>query len=372
MNEHQPSPPAQLAAHRTADLMRQVILAAMPAALISTWYFGYGVVLNLVVAICFAYALEASALYVRRRPIKHHLADNSVLVTAMLFALSVPPGIPWWMIALGTGFAVLLAKQVFGGLGQNPFNPAMAGYLFLLLAFPLEMTAWHVSETVIDPASGHSVLGLTSFREQLELLFPGLIFSSFDIDGLVMATPLIESKLASQSALMSAWSEGRSLLARGSGTGWEWINVAYLLGGIYLIVKRIITWHIPMSILSTVLGWSLFFYSPEQSAIVGTPYLHLFGSATMIGAFFIATDPVSAPTSNPARVVYGIIIGSCIYGVRVWGSYLDAIAIAVIFGNFLAPLLDHVLRPRIFGQISHSRAAPASLGQASIENTVHE
>ena len=198
--------------------MRQVILAAMPAALISTWYFGYGVVLNLVVAICFAYALEASALYVRRRPIKHHLADNSVLVTAMLFALSVPPGIPWWMIALGTGFAVLLAKQVFGGLGQNPFNPAMAGYLFLLLAFPLKMTAWHVSEAVIDPASGHSVLGLTSFREQLELLFPGLIFSSFDIDGLVMATPLIESKLASQSALMSAWSEGRSLIARGSGT----------------------------------------------------------------------------------------------------------------------------------------------------------
>ena len=95
--------------------MRQVILAAMPAALISTWYFGYGVVLNLVVAIWFAYALEASALYVRRRPIKHHLADNSVLVTAMLFALSVPPGIPWWMIALGTGFAVLLSKQVFGG-----------------------------------------------------------------------------------------------------------------------------------------------------------------------------------------------------------------------------------------------------------------
>ena len=144
------------------------------------------------------------------------------------------------------------------------------------------------------------------------------------------------------------------------------------LAAFILIIKRIITWHIPMSILTTVLGWSLFFYSPEQSAIVGTPYLHLFGSATMIGAFFIATDPVSAPTSNPARVVYGIIIGSCIYGVRVWGSYLDAIAIAVIFGNFLAPLLDHMLRPRIFGQISHSRAAPAPLGQASTENTVHE
>jgi len=372
MNKQQPSPPAQLAAQRTADLMRQVILAGTPAALISTWYFGYGVVLNLLVAVCFACAFEALALYMRRQPIWHHLADSSVLVTAMLFALSVPPGITWWMIALGIGFAVLLAKQVFGGLGQNPFNPAMAGYLFLLLTFPLEMSAWHVSEAVIDPASGHSVLSLTSFREQLELLFPGLIYSSFDVDGLVMATPLIESKLASKSALISAWSKGQSLLARGSETGWEWINVAYLFGGLYLITQRIITWHIPMSILATVLGWSLFFYSPEQSAIVGTPYLHLFGSATMIGAFFIATDPVSAPTSNPARVVYGIIIGSCIYAVRVWGSYLDAIAIAVIFGNFLAPLLDHMLRPRIFGQVGRSRATSAPVEQPSTETTVHE
>ena len=144
MNEHQSSPPAQLATHRTADLMRQVILAATPAALISTWYFGYGVVLNLLVAICFAYALEASALYVRRRLIKHHLADSSVLVTPCFsHSLFLP-------VSLGDDCSGHRIRRFAGQtgvwrLGQNPFNPAMAGYLFLLLAFPLEMTAWHVS-----------------------------------------------------------------------------------------------------------------------------------------------------------------------------------------------------------------------------------
>jgi electron transport complex protein RnfD len=185
--------------------------------------------------------------------------------------------------------------------------------------------------------------------QNLQLTFPFLA-DSLDIDGLAMATPLIESKMSASSAINRALAEELHVFSRSAETGWEWINIAYLMGGLFLFARGVISWHIPFSIIATVICWSGFFYSDGSSSVVGTPYLHLFGSATMIGAFFIATDPVSAATSNPAKIAYGIIIGSSIYAVRVWGSYLDSIAIAVLFGNFLAPLLDYFFRPRIYGQ----------------------
>jgi electron transport complex protein RnfD len=173
-----------------------------------------------------------------------------------------------------------------------------------------------------------------------------------------MATPLIEFKMAGKSALLAARESGASLFARESETAWEIINISYLLGGLFLLYKRIISWHIPLAIIATVFVLAALFYAPGSVAIYGTPYLHLFGSATMIGAFFIATDPVSAATTRPGKLVYGIIIGVAIYSIRVWGSYLDSIAFAVLFGNFCAPILDQYCRPRIFGHGLRSKSRP--------------
>lgn len=339
------SSPMQFDTLHTGQLMLLVMLAALPAVILHTWFFGIGMLLNIGLAMLLGTMAEAFALKLRRKPVISNLGDNSLLVTALLLGVAIPPGAPWWLLLMGILFAVLIAKQAFGGLGQNVFNPAMAGYLFLLLGFPLEMTSWHLPQAAIEPSAFSSPLSLSSMGESLGLLFA----SGETADGMAMATPLIESKMAAQSAVLTAMDEGLDLFSRQSGTGWELANFAWLLGGLFLLARGVISWHIPVSILFAVLFMSVIFYSPGNSSVMGTPYLHLFGSATMIGAFFIATDPVTAATSNPAKLVYGALIGISIYAIRVWGSYLDSIAIAVLFGNFCAPVLDHYLRPVIFG-----------------------
>jgi Na+-translocating ferredoxin:NAD+ oxidoreductase subunit D len=290
------SSPMQHADTSTARMMLLVILALLPGIMLSTWLFGFGLLVNILLCCSTALLLEAALVKLRGRQVSFYLRDYSALVTAVLFSISIPAGSPWWLCVLGIGFAIAIVKHAFGGLGQNAFNPAMAAYVLLLLWFPAEMTG-----------SGGPA---------------------------------------------NTYTNGLPLFAR-TASDWELVNLTYLLGGLFLLFKRIINWHIPLSIIITVLALASLFYSADTAAIRGTPYYHLFSTATMLGAFFIATDPVSAATSNPARLVYGVIIGSSIYAIRVWGNYPDSIAIAVLFGNFCAPLLDYYLRPRIYG---HRRA----------------
>jgi len=359
------SSPFQTNPQSVGDIMRLVLLALLPGIAISTWFFGYGILINIILASITALGLEAVILILRKKDIRFHLLDYSTLLSAVLFGIAIPPGSPWWLVLSGIFFAIVLAKHVYGGLGQNPFNPAMCGYVFLLLAFPLEMTSWHIpNETlsgliridslgipdISNPQQILNPLSLSGLQQSLILCFPFLSADSAEIiDGLAMATPLIEFKMSAHSALLEATESDLPLFARSSETGWELINIAYLLGGIFLLYKRVISWHIPISILFSICALSVLFYSPGTATVVGTPYLHLLGSATMIGAFFIATDPVSAATTNNGKLIYGVLIACAIYGIRVWGSYLDSIAIAVLFGNFCAPLIDHYFRPKILG-----------------------
>lgn len=345
------SSPLQYFPLQTSQIMLLVTLATLPAMLVATWFFGYGVILNVLFAILVGVLCEAAISQVRGHDVRATLADNSCLVSAVLFGMTIPPGTAWWLIAMGMVFAIALVKHAYGGLGHNTFNPAMAGYLFLLLAFPLEMTSWHLPVAAMDFDSPYSPLGWQGFLHSLGCLFPflPLLDDGLTVDGLAMATPLIESKLAASNAIWAAVEEGSGIFARSSETGWELINFAWLFGGVFLLATRLISWHIPLSIIATTLIMSLLYYSPSAAAVLGTPYLHLFGSATMMGAFFIATDPVSAATGSHARIAYGIIIGVSLYSIRVWGSYLDAVAIAVLFGNFCAPLLDRLLAPRKYG-----------------------
>lgn len=369
--------PFQHSGRNIAQLMQTLLYALLPGIIASLWFFGFGILINIVIAISFAALAEVAMLRLRNRNIRSNLSDRSVLVTALLFAIAIPPGSPWWLVALGILFAIVIAKHLYGGLGQNPFNPAMCGYAMLLLAYPVEMTGWHIPNEIINGPLTLDDLGVPTITEGREFLsplswsglkqalllaFPFATSSAIDVnefvDGLAMATPLVEFKMAGKSALLAARESGASLFARDSETAWEIINICYLLGGLFLLYKKIISWHIPLAIITTVFSLAALFYAPGSVAIYGTPYLHLFGSATMIGAFFIATDPVSAATTRPGKLVYGIIIGVSIYSIRVWGSYLDSIAFAVLFGNFCAPILDQYCRPRIFGHGLRSKPRP--------------
>ena len=383
MSSLQTGAPFQHSGRDIAQLMQTLLCALLPGILASLWFFGYGVLINIVIAITFAVLAEVAMARLRNRDYRPYLSDRSALVSALLFAIAIPPGSPWWLAALGIVFAIVIAKHLYGGLGQNPFNPAMCGYAMLLLAFPLQMTGWHIPSEVINGPLAVGDVGLAlltaerdvlsplswgGFKQALLLAFPFAASSAIDIneyiDGLAMATPLIEFKMAGNSAILAARESGVSLFSRESKTAWEIINIAYLLGGLFLLYKKIISWHIPLAIITTVFVLASLFYAPGSVTIYGTPYLHLFGSATMIGAFFIATDPVSAATTRPGKLVYGIIIGVSIYSIRVWGSYLDSIAFAVLFGNFCAPILDQYCRPRIFGHKLRSKSGRSRFSEA--------
>ncbi|WP_020559286.1 electron transport complex subunit RsxD [Thiofilum flexile] len=323
--------------YTVAQVMQLVLLALIPGIALMLWFFGWGVLTNLLIACLLAVALESLLLYLRKRPIKPFLSDYSAVLTACLLALALPPYAPWWVIAVGIVMAIIIAKHLYGGLGYNAFNPAMVGYAALLVSFPLEMTVWPV-------ASGG--FGVLDFHSTLLQVF-GSGFSGWDAYTHATALDSMKTGLSlhqTPSQLLQTQSMG--LLG---GQGWEWINLAYLIGGGWLLYKRIITWHIPVAML---LGLSLFaslfwLYSPDNYP---TPIFHLFSGATMLGAFFIATDPVTASTTPVGKLVFGFSIGALLYIIRTWGGYPDAVAFAVIVMNMAVPLLDTYTQPRIYGQ----------------------
>lgn len=352
------SSPRQTNSRSVSDLMTILLYCLCPGIVMSFWFFGIGILLNIVIATAAALAFEAICLTFRGIDPRVQMKDLSAVVTAVLFAITIPIGTPWGFIVAGIAFAILISKHAYGGLGQNTFNPAMTGYLFLLLSFPLSMTTWHIP---IHDLTGAAIspLSIEGVRQSFIASFPFLVFDSSTstafIDGMAMATPLIEYKMASPNALATALSNDSSIWSRNAGTGWEIVNIAYLLGGLTLLGLKVIRWHIPLAIIGTVALMSLAFYASGSAAITGTPYMHLLGSATILGAFFIATDPVSAATTTSGRLIYGVVIGISLYSIRVWGSYLDAVAIAVVFGNFWAPMLDYFLKPTSYGHKSKLR-----------------
>ena len=303
-------------------------MALIPALGMMFWLFGYTVLLQLLLASSTALFAEAVCLWLRKRPVKVHLLDLSALISAALLALAIPTIAPWWIIVSGTLFASIIGKQVYGGLGYNPFNPAMVGYVFLLISFPQQMTAWQ-APTIFLPLEG-----------ALNIIFS----ESATIDGLSSATVLDSIKTARISGILLTEmpTTNFSLIA---GTGWELISLAYLLGGLWLLYRKVISWHIPAAVLLGLLIPASINYFIDTNA-ASSPLLHLFSGASLCGAFFIATDPVSAATSNTGRLIYGALIGLLTYIIRYWGGYPDGIAFAVLLANLAAPSIDYYLRPK--------------------------
>jgi electron transport complex protein RnfD len=311
--------------------MQWVLLACVPGALTLSWFFGWGTLLQLLLGLATALACEALVRRLRGLPVQL-LGDGSALVSATLLALSLPPYAPWWLAVSAGVFAHLFGKALFGGFGKNPFNPAMLGYVFALLAFPAQMNHW--------PAPGGGQ-GLMAGLQQ--------VFGTPDsVDGWSQATLLDSLKhndrltvdeLFQRNPAFSHWSAA-------------WVNLAFLLGGLLLLQRGVIRWHTPVGVLGGLFVASLLCWNGSGSDSNGSPVLHLFSGATMLGAFFIATEPVSGPDSDRARLLFGIGVGLWLYVIRTWGGYADGVAFAVLAMNLLVPLLERHAARRV-GKVAH-------------------
>ena len=323
-------------------VMRRVLYALVPAAVCYAWFFGFGLLLNFVIALVTALFAEAAVLKLRGRGTRLALHDGSALVTAALLAFALPPLVPGWVPALGALVAIVLAKQLYGGLGKNLFNPAMVGYVFLLISFPVEMTQY------LPPRMGDLDYQRLGFLATLDYTFTGHLPAGIGVDALTRATPLDLVKEGLRSARTFAEISSGSLFGDFGGRGWEWVNNFIALGGLYLLYTNTIRWQIPVALLAGLLAPATAFYLFDTSQYAG-PGFHLFSGATLLGAFFIATDPVSAAATDRGRLIYGAGIGIITYMIRTWGGYPDGIAFAVLLMNGAVPLIDRYTRPRIYG-----------------------
>jgi electron transport complex protein RnfD len=319
-----------------ALMMRRVLLALLPVTLASSWFFGAGVLLNVAFACLVCVALEAAVLVVRNRPVGLFVYDGSALVTGALIALAIPPLTPWWIIVTACLFAIVFAKHLYGGLGYNVFNPAMVGYVAILVSFPQALSDWPV-------AGATSSLGAT-----IEVFLFGTAPASLLPDAYTGATPLDAVKMQLQQMRTMDEIMAMPIFGQLFGRGWGWINLAALGGGLWLLSKGVIRWHIPVAMLGTLTLCYLYFYALEPNT-QPSPILGLLSGGTMLGAFFIATDPVSAAASDRGRLIYGAGIGALCFSLRKWGVYPDAIAFAVLLMNMAAPLIDRYTLPRIYG-----------------------
>ena len=323
--------------NRTQRVMLLVLAACAPGALALTWLFGIGTLVNLLWASLVALGVEAAILKIRQRPLGFYLSDGSALVTAVLLALALPPYAPWWLTLVAVGFAIVFGKQLYGGLGQNPFNPAMLGYVVVLISFPVEMTSW---------PKPHGV-GLLDGLQQ--------IFGLAQLpDGWSQATALDSLKINKSLTMDELWAANPAF-GKVGGAAVEWVNAAFLLGGLFLLHKRLISWHAPVGMLAALTVMSLLFWHGSGSDSNGSPLFHLFTGATMLGAFFIVTDPVSGATSNLGRLIFGAGVGILVYIIRTWGGYPDGVAFAVLLMNLAAPTIDYYSRPRAYGHSKPER-----------------
>lgn len=343
MRFDQPTSPHARPVVSVPVVMRRVLLALAPAALCHVWYFGPGLLLNFALTASAALLTEATVLRLRGLPTRHALRDCSALVTAALLSLALPPFVPFWIPLAGGAIAITLAKQLYGGLGKNLFNPAMVGYVFLILSFPVEMTQW------LPPRMGDLDYRQLTVGEHVNYVFTGRTPEALEVDAVTRATPLDLVKEGLRTGRPFGEIRNGSLFGDFGGRGWEWVANFIGLGGLYLLYAGTIRWHIPTSFLAGLLVPATVLYLVDPSGYA-TPGFHLFSGGAMLGAFFIATEPVSAAGTDRGRLIYGAGIGLLVYAIRTWGTYPDGVAFSVLLMNGAVPLINRYTRPRIYGQ----------------------
>ncbi len=348
-------------AHEATSIARTmgwVMLALTPATLFGLVQFGWPAIFLFGVTILTAVVAEAVCLRLAGKPVRAHLLDGSAVLTGWLLALTLPPWAPWWIGVVGALIAIVIAKQIYGGIGQNLFNPAMVARVALLIAFPLEMTQF------VPP--------LPLFSGSAPELMSGLAITfgtpPAPFDGLSGATVLdqVRTAIGQGASFPESLPGDYSPLAGGLGTVagsmGETSALLLLAGGLLLLYVRVIRWPIPVAMLGSIalLAGLMHLLDPSRYA---DPLYHLVSGATLLGAFFIATDLVTSPVSQRAQLVYGALCGVLAYVIRTWTHYPEGVAFAVMLGNAAVPLLDQWLRPRIYGRDRRGRPLAAAPGE---------
>ncbi len=317
-------------------VMLQVLAALLPGIAVYVWLLGPVILAQIAIATAAALLAEALMLKLRDKPLGMYLGDGSAIVTAWLIALAFPPLAPWWLIVVGVAFAIIVAKHLYGGLGQNPFNPAMIAFAVCIVSFPALMSQW-------PPVELKAGIG-----EQLAVIFG----QAPRLDAMSGATPLDALKTALRlgdgQQTVGAVLADAQVFGHLAGRGWEWLALSYLLGGLWLWQRRVIGWQLSFGFLAglAAIAGALWLLDPAQFA---NPLFHLFSGGTMLGAFFIVTDPVTGCTTPRGKLIFGFLAGLLAYVIRVFGGYPDGVAFAVLLLNIGAPLIDLYTQPPVFG-----------------------
>jgi Na+-translocating ferredoxin:NAD+ oxidoreductase subunit D len=326
-----------------SNVMATVLLALAPATAYNLYLFGWPAVFLFAVTIGSCVAVEAICLSWADQPVKPAIQDNSAILTGWLMAASLPPWAPWWVGVIGAVFAIGLAKHAFGGIGQNVFNPAMVGRTVLLISFPVAMTAWVVPHPMFSA-------GAPGFADSVAITFGGHMpdtVSSASALGYVK-TELSRGIPVNESVRQVPDLMDMALGYRAGSLG-ETTLILLLAGGLFLMARRIISWHIPVSVMGTLFLMGTVFHAVDPSRYTGGMF-HLVSGATVLGAFFIATDYVTSPVSKQGQIVFGCGVGLLAWLIRTFAGYPEGMGFAVLLMNGMTPVIDQYLRPRIFGR----------------------
>ena len=291
-------------------IMLDVVIALVPAAVAAVYYFKFQAALIIAIAVATAVVTEAFIQWLLKRPVT--VGDWSAVITGLLVAFNLPPTAPWYIPFIGSIFAIVIVKQVFGGLGHNFMNPAAAARVFLVASFGQQMTNW------FNPA----------------------------VDAVSNATPLAIVKGLSTDPLPPVTD---MLLGNHGGCLGETCAIALLLGGVYLLARRVITWHIPVAFIGTV-GVLTFVFGPD-GLFTGNVVYHLLGGGLLLGAVFMATDYVTSPVTSKGRLIMGFGCGVIVVVIRLLGGMSEGVAFSIILMNVATPLIDRWTRPRIYGEV---------------------
>lgn len=323
----------------SAKIMWTVSASLVPAAAWSIWLFGLPALQVILGTVLFSAAFEAVSQRLAGKPTT--ITDGSAVLTGLILALTLPPGLPLWICAVGAFISIVVAKAVFGGLGQNPFNPAMTGRVFLLIAFPGPLTRWIVPMGTGDTLFGQPVTAYDAAGGMVELGAKG-------VDAITAATPL--GLLAEKGAhAVAALSQSPEIfIGQLNGSLGETSGLLLLLGGIFLLLRRIISWHIPVTFLGTVAVFAAVTYGVNPDQYAG-PAFHVFTGGVMIGAWFMATDYVTSPMFPMGKIVFGIGCGVLTMVIRLWAGYPEGVSFAVLLMNATVPIIDRYTRPKKFG-----------------------
>ena len=355
MNTPAHSPHAHAPAS-VGGIMATVMACLVPATLYGFWLYGWPALFLWTVALLAALGAEALALRLRGMPPRPALMDGSALLTAWLLALSLPPFAPWWIAVLGSVFAVVVVKQVFGGLGQNVFNPAMAARVMLLISFPVEMTLWAAPTPF---ASAHA----PGFAASWAITFGGAQW-----DAIASASVLghVKTELTRGVDLFASlpghFAAGEASWGRRAGSLGETAALLLAAGGLVLIARRVVTWHAPLAMLAGVALPALIAHAVDPARYLGVTE-HLLSGGLMLGAFFIATDPVTSPNTARGQLLFGAGCGLLTWIIRSWGGYPEGVAFAVLLMNAATPVIDRYVKPRIYGRDARGRALPSEAGK---------